>query len=116
MHLGVLSWGQGLHVSGHHHIRQLKLSAFKLSLTLASAPWGRVVGSWRKLGSGSIPEVGQGLQTSRKSSLKKKKKTKIVVGHGGFKCGSKGGRYKFDMLITLTSPVSLAVCWLLGMT
>ncbi|KAL5736931.1 hypothetical protein ACOSQ2_031719 [Xanthoceras sorbifolium] len=79
MHLGVLSWGQGLHVSGHHHIRQLKLSAFKLSLTLASAPWGRVVGSWRKLGSGSIPEVGQGLQTSRKSSLKKKKKPKLLL-------------------------------------
>lgn len=51
-----------------------------------------------EVGSGSIPEVGRSspLNLQKKSV---KKKTKIVVGHGGLKCGSREGRYNIDMLI-----------------
>lgn len=58
-------------MSGRHHFLTTEVSIFKLSLTLASAPWGKIIFSFflpfvmEEVGSDGVQEIG-------KTSLKNK--------------------------------------------
>lgn len=59
-------------MSGRHHFQTTEVSVFKLSLTLASAPWGQILFSFflsfvtEEVGSDGIEEMGK---TSLKSKV-----------------------------------------------